>query len=152
MDGPLVVVKLCMFMSRCTVATFIIISGGPLQAQLSVTSLPDLMFGKVDATKVIVEGTAVLLYCEVNSRAATLMVTWNMDGERVVQNLPHIRLRTFTSTNSVTLRLWLDYFGTSSVGIYQCTAQDGQEIAKGTSLRLTGICMYKILSCNEQSP
>jgi len=55
-----------------------------------------------------------------------------------VQNVPHLRLRTSITSSSTTLLLALDNAVSSDAGMYQCTAQDGQETASGSVLFLTG--------------
>ena len=109
-----------------------------IQAQLSVTSLPDVLFSGSDPTRNIVEGSVIWFYCEVNSISSTLSVTWNKDGGKLVQNVPHIILRTFTTSSSTTYLLVLDNVVSSDAGRYQCTAQDGQDIRSGTTLTITG--------------
>ena len=77
------------------------------------------------------------LYCEVNSISSTLSVTWNKDGGTLVQDVPHIRLRTSTSSTSTTLLLVIDNVVSSDTGIYQCTARNGQETANGIVFNMT---------------
>ena len=83
------------------------------------------------------EGSVIWFYCEVNSTSSALSVTWNKDGRQMVQDVPHIILRTST-TSSTTLLLVLDNVVSSDAGFYQCTAQDGQDTATGTTLTITG--------------
>ena len=111
--------------------------GHEVKAQLSVTSLPDLLFGESN-TRNIVEGSVIWLYCEVNSSSSTLSVMWNKDGESQVQDVPHIILRNFTSSSSSTLLLVVDNVVSSDAGLYQCAAQDGQFTATGNALDITG--------------
>ena len=107
-----------------------------VQAQLSVTSHPDTILSGSSAS--IVEGSVLWLYCEVNSTSSSLSVSWSKDGGSLVQDVPHIRLRTSTSSSSTTLLLVLDNVVSSDAGVYQCTAQDGLETACGSSLNVTG--------------
>ena len=111
--------------------------GHVVQSQLSVTSLPELLFSGSNPTKNIVEGSVIWLYCEVNSISSTLSVTWNKDGGQVVQHVPHTILRTSFSS-STTLLLVVDNVVSSDAGLYQCTAQDGQDTSTGTTLTITG--------------
>ena len=108
------------------------------KAQLSVTSLPDILFSGSNPTRGIVERSVMWLYCEVNSISSTLSVTWNNDGGQLVQDVPHIILKTSTTSSSTTLLLVLDNVVFSDAGLYQCTAQDMQDIATGTILNITG--------------
>ena len=55
-----------------------------------------------------------------------------------MQDVPHIRLRTATSSSSTTLLLVLDNVVSSDAGVYQCTAQDGLDNASGSNLTVTG--------------
>ena len=55
-----------------------------------------------------------------------------------MQDVPHIRLRTSTSSSSTTLLLVLDNMVFSDAGVYQCTAQDGLDTASGNELNITG--------------
>ena len=54
--------------------------GLEVKAQLSVISLPDILFSGSNPTRGIVERSVIRLYCEVNSTSSTLSVTWNKDG------------------------------------------------------------------------
>ena len=117
---------------------FLLFSDHKIQANLSVTSLPDLLFSGSNPTRSIVEGSVIRLYCEVNSNSSTLSATWNKDGRKVVQDVPHIIIRTSTSSSSTTLLLVLDNVVSCDAGLYQCTAQDGVISASGTALTITG--------------
>ena len=118
---------------------FLIFSDHKIQANLSVTSLPDLLFSGSNPTRRnIVEGSVIWFYCEVNSASSTLSVTWNKDGRELVQDIPHIILRNSTSTTFTTLVLVLDNVVSSDVGLYQCTAQDGLNMSSGTALTIRG--------------
>ena len=84
------------------------------------------------------EGSVIWLYTEVNSTSSALSVTWNKDGGQLVQDVPHIILKTSTTSSSTTLLLVLDNVVSSDAGQYHCTAQDGQDTATGTTLNITG--------------
>ena len=101
-----------------------------------MTSLPEVLF--TGGSRTIVESSVVWLYCEVNSTAPTLTVTWNKDGVALMQDVPHIRMRSSTSASATTLLLVLDNFQVSDGGTYQCSAQDGTSTAMGDTLTLTG--------------
>ncbi len=103
--------------------------------QLTVTSLPSSFFSGSSTS--VVEGSVIWLYCEVNSISSTLSVTWNKDGGQLVQDVPHIRLRT-TNTSSTTLLLVIDNVVSSDAGTYQCTARDGQYYVSGDNFTMTG--------------
>ena len=108
------------------------------KAQLCVTSLPVILFSGSNPTRGIVERSVIWLYYEVNSTSSTLSVTWNKDGGQLVQDVPHIILKTSTTSSSTTLLLVIDNTGSSDAGLYQCTAQDEQDTATGTTLTITG--------------
>ena len=55
-----------------------------------------------------------------------------------MQHVPHIRLRTSTSSSSTTVLLVLDNVVSSDAGVYQCSAQDGLDTASGNELNVTG--------------
>ena len=104
---------------------------------LVVSSLPEAVFS--GGSETVVEGSVVWLYCHVNSIASTLRVTWSKDGASLVQDVPHIRMRSSSDDTSTTLLLVLDNLQASDSGVYQCTAQDGGETVRGTALTLTGL-------------
>ena len=109
-----------------------------------MTSLPDVLFK--ESTWAVVEESVLWLYCEVNSTASSLVVAWSKDGDRLVQDVPHIRMRRSTSGSTTILLLVVDIFLESDVGTYRCTAQDGQDTASGTSLNLTGLIIMHVLA------
>ena len=113
------------------------VSIGVESQSLVVTSLPEDIFS--GGSETVVEGSVVWLYCQVNSTASTLRVTWSKDGASLVQDVPHIRMRNSSDDTSTTLLLVLDNLQASDSGVYQCTAQDGGETAMGTALTLTGL-------------
>ena len=84
------------------------------------------------------DGSVIWFFCEVNSTSSALSVTWNKDGGQLVQDVPHIILRTSNISSLTTLLLVLDNVVSSDAGLYQCTAQDGQDTATGTTLTITG--------------
>ena len=113
-----------------------------------MTSLPDTLFSGSSTS--VVEGSVLWLYCEVNSTSSSLSVSWLKDGVLLVQDSPHIRLRTTsTSSSSPTLLLVLDNVVSSDAGVYQCTAQDGVESASGSALTLSGLyyCLIILFIC-----
>ena len=101
-----------------------------------MTSIPDTIFSGSSTS--VVEESVLWLYCEVNSTSNSLSVSWSKDGGSLVQDVPHIRLRTATSSSSTTLLLVLDNVVSSDAGVYQCTAQDGLDNASGSNLTVTG--------------
>ncbi len=113
------------------------IAGITVHTRISVTSLPDLLFSE---HKSIVEGSVLWLYCEVSSISDTLSVIWNKDGGQLVQDVPHIRLRT-SNTSSTILLLAIDNVVSSDAGVYQCTARNGQDLIRGESLTMTGVIL-----------
>ena len=104
-------------------------------AKLSVSSLPDLLLSE---HKSIVEGSVLWLYCEVNSISSTLSVTWNKDGGQLVQDVPHIRLRTSNTSFSSTFLLVIDNVVSSDAGVYQCTARVGLDFVRGDIFNMIG--------------
>ena len=110
--------------------------------QLTVTSLPSSFFSGSSTS--VVEGSVIWLYCEVNSISSTLSVTWNKDGGQLVQDVPHIRLRTTDTSSSTTLLLVIDNVVSSDAGVYQCTAREGQDYVSGDNFTMTGKYFYSI--------
>ncbi len=78
------------------------------------------------------------LYCDASQISDLITVTWNKDGRSLVQNVPHIRLRTLTSSTSTTLLLVIDNAVSSDAGVYQCTAREGQEYVSGDNFSMIG--------------
>ena len=112
-----------------------------VQAQMSVTTLPNSLYNQSSR---VVEGSVIWLVCDVNSVSNTLSVTWNKDGRQLVQDVPHTVIRRSLMTNSfstTTLMLTIDTVVSSDAGMYQCTAQDGQETANGDTIPFTGKSM-----------
>ena len=56
-----------------------------------MTSLPDALFN--GGSQTVVEGSVFWLYCQVNSRTPTVTATWTKDSVPLVQDVPHIRMR-----------------------------------------------------------
>ena len=108
-----------------------------MQAQLSISSFPDFIFSA--SNRGILEGSVMWLFCEVNSVSSTLSVSWNKDGGCLIQDVPHIILRTSTTSSSTTLILVLDNIVSTDAGLYQCTAHDGLSTSNGSALTMTGI-------------
>ena len=109
-----------------------------VQAQLSVTTLPNSLYTQ---SSKVAEGSVIWLVFEVNTASNTLSVTWNKNGGQLVQDVPHIVIRRSLMTNTsstTTLMLTIDTVVSSDAGMYQCTAQDGQETANGDIIPITG--------------
>ena len=109
-----------------------------VQAQLSVSTLPTSLYTQSSR---VVEGSVIWLVCEANSASNTLSVAWNKDGGQLVQDVPHTIMRKplISNTSSSTiLMLTIDTVVTSDAGMYQCTAQDGQDTATGDIIPITG--------------
>ena len=101
-----------------------------------MTSLPAMLFN--GGNQSIVEGSVIWLYCEVDSVSPSLRVTWNKDNVPLTQDVPHIRMRSSSTTSSTTFLLVVDNFQSSDDGTYQCTAEDGVTTGNGSTLILTG--------------
>ena len=107
-----------------------------VQGQLTVTSLPAALFN--GGSQTVVEGSVVWLYCQVNITTPTVTVTWTKDSVPLVQDVPHIRMRSFPTHFYTTFLLVVDTFQNSDSGVYQCTVQDGAMTGMGTALTLMG--------------
>ena len=104
-----------------------------VQGQLTVNSYPKLLFSGESQT--VVEGSVVWLYCKINSNAPSLRVVWSKDGTPLIQDVPHIRLRSSIDADTSTLLLVLDVLHASDSGAYQCRAGN---TAVGETLALIG--------------
>ena len=100
-------------------------------------SLPDALFN--GGSQTVVEGSVVWLYCQVSIKTLTVTATWTKDSVPLVQDVPHIRMRSSQTDTDTTFLLVVDTFQSSDSGVYQCTVQDGAMTAMGTALMLTGI-------------
>lgn len=111
-----------------------------MSAQLTVTTLPNVLFQSNDGVHNIVEESVVWLYCTANSTIATPSITWTKNGVTLVHDPPHIRIRSSSDdTNmSTTSSLVVDNFKTSDNGSYMCQAGDGTVTMNSSVLSLTG--------------
>ena len=107
-----------------------------VNGQFTVTSLPAALF--TGGSRTVVEGSVVWLYCEVNSTSSNLTVTWNRDSASLVQDVPHIRMRSSTSGTCTSFLLVVEDFQVSDSGSYQCAVQEGTNTVMGDMLTLTG--------------
>ena len=105
---------------------------------IGILSLPDVLFSSGNQRS-IVENSVLFLYCQVNSTAPTLRVTWMKDGTPLIQDVPHIRLRNLLSgADTTTLLLVVDLLQVSDNGVYQCAAENEGRVAVGDTLILNG--------------
>ena len=109
-----------------------------VNAQLTVTPLPDILFQNNSGVHNIVEQSVIWLYCTANSATAT--ITWTKDGVTLVNDPAHIRIRSSSSGMSTTSSLVVDNFQSSDNGSYVCQARDGMMTASSSTLSLTGGC------------
>ena len=120
--------------------SFTLLSNSSLavNGQLTVTSLPDILFQNNSGVHNIVEQSVIWLYCTANSANAT--ITWTKDGVTLVNDPAHIRIRSSSSGMSTTSSLVVDNFQTPDNGDYECQARDGMMTAGSSMLSLTGEC------------
>ena len=118
---------------------------------LSVTSSPEFYFA--ESHRIVVPGSHIWLYCDVDSTSLFLTVEWYKNNVRLYQDAPHILMRQFASNTDTTLMFAIHNFQQSDNGVYQCIASEGGGIlssVKGKELALTGIlltkCLYVIVS------
>ena len=114
-----------------------------VSAQLTVTPLPDVLFQNNSGAHNVVEQSVIWMYCTANSTTAT--ITWTKDGENLVNNPPHIQIRSSTNNNetSSTSSLVINNFQASDNGSYVCQASDGTLTANSSRLSLTGECSWE---------
>ena len=86
-------------------------------------------------------GTVIRARCTANS-SCTPVVTWFKDGDSLLNDPPHIRIRTSTDDTEVTSVLTIDNFNTGDNGDYYCQAYDSTTTLNSTALSLTGEYIY----------
>lgn len=104
-----------------------------------MTSLPDVFFSEGTRNHTILVDSVIWLYCLANPKSPTLTVTWTKDNEPLIQDVPHIRLR---SSDNSTYILIVEDFQVFDSGAYQCIAQDGNITTPGSQASLIGIWHY----------
>ena len=116
--------------STCTAAS----------AQLRVVTLPNILFQNRNANHKIVSGSVIQLYCSATSMTGTPSITWVNNGVNLVNNPPHIRIRSSSNnTMNTTSSLTIDYFTSEDDGNYVCHATDGSTaLDKSTTLIING--------------
>ena len=112
----------------------------PYSSVLNVTTLPDVLFQNSGVVHSIAEGSVIWLYCTADSTTSTPSITWTKDGVTLVNDPPHIRIRSSNDTLlSTTSSLVVDNFGLADDdGTYQCQASDGTAVVSSSTLSLTG--------------
>ena len=105
---------------------------------LTVTSFPEALFN--GESQNIIEGTEAWFFCEVNMVSSALTLTWNKNGQVMIQDAPRIRLRSSRSDASTTTTylLVVESIEIADSGTYQCIAQERGSRVFGVTLRLTG--------------
>ena len=104
--------------------------------QLTVTPLPNVLFQSNGGVHNIGEQSVIQLYCTANSTTAT--ITWTRNRVLLVNNPPHIRIRSSSSGMSTTSSLVVDRFLASDNGSYVCQASDGTMAVNSSALSLAG--------------
>ena len=109
-----------------------------MSAQLIVNPLPDILFKNNGGVHSVVERSVIQLYCTAVSSATTLpTITWTKDRVTLVNDPPHIRIRSSSSGMSTTSSLVVDRFQSSDNGSYVCQARDGTMTVNSSTLSLT---------------
>ena len=108
-----------------------------MSARLIVNPLPNVLFESNGGVHNVVERSVIWLYCTANSTAAT--ITWTKDGVALVNDPPHIRIRSSSDGMSTTSSLVVDNFQASDNGSYVCQASDGTVTTNSSTLSLTGV-------------
>ena len=117
--------------STCTAAS----------AQLRVVTLPNILFQNRNADHKIVSGSVIQLYCSATSMTGTPSITWVNNGVNLVNNPPHIRIRSSSNNTEMhtTSSLTIDYFTSEDDGNYVCHTTDGSTVLnKSTTLIING--------------
>ena len=107
------------------------------QGQLSLEALPDVLFVNNSGVHNVELGTVIRARCTASSSSAPV-VTWFKDGSSLLNDPPHIRIRTSTDSTEVTSVLTIDNFITDDNGNYYCQASDSTTSMTSTTLSLTG--------------
>ena len=112
-----------------------------VNGQLTVAPLPNVLFQENSGSHSIVEGSVIWLYCTANSETATPTITWIKNGVTLVNDPPHIRIRSSSNVTdmSTSSSLVVDNFGLADDdGSYMCQASDGTSTVSSSTLSLTG--------------
>ena len=103
------------------------------------SSLPAAFFTASSAVD-IAEDSVLQLFCTADSSDAVF--TWDRGGTVLINDPPHICIRSNNDTNAVTSILTVDGFTTADNGAYQCsvgTAMANTQMLTGNS---AGLCLY----------
>ena len=101
--------------------------------------LPNILFEDNGGVHNVVERSVIQLYCTAISSTTILpTITWTKDGVALVNDPPHIRIRSSSSGMSTTSSLVVDNFQGSDNGSYVCQASDGTVTVNSSTLSLTG--------------
>ena len=87
------------------------------------------------------EESVIWLYCTANSETATPTITWIKNGVTLVNDPPHIRIRSSSNVTDMltSSSLVVDNFGLADDdGSYMCQASDGTATVSSSTLSLTG--------------
>ena len=81
----------------------------------------------------------IQVYCTVENNN-DISFTWTLNGTTLLNDPPHIRIRTNIDGTDTTSVLTVDNFRDTDNGVYQCTATDTKSMAagNGTAVSLTG--------------
>ena len=103
-----------------------------------MTSLPEVLFQADGGMQNVVEGSVIQLFCSIEFTRVTF--SWTKDGRSVVINVPHLRERTTSNSNTTTSMLTIDNFQSTDNGLYQCLVQsDSGGFGIGETANLRGM-------------
>jgi len=109
------------------------------RAQLRVVTLPNILFQNRNANHKIVSGSVIQLYCSATSMTGTPNITWVNNRVNLINNPPHIRIRSSSNNTETISSLTIDYFTSEDDGNYVCHATDGSTaLDKSTTLIING--------------
>ena len=106
------------------------------QGQLSLEALPRVLFVNNSGVHNVELGTVIRARCTASSSSAPTVV-WFKDGDSLLNDPPHIRIRTSTDDTEVTSVLTIDNFNTGDNGDYYCQAYDSTTTMNSNILSLT---------------
>ena len=135
---PQSIINLCLSSALC-------------EGQLSLQSLPDVLFVNNNGVHNVELGTVIRVRCTASSSSAPTM-TWFKDGSSLTNDPPHVRIRTSTDGTAVVSTLTIDNFDSTDDGDYFCQASDDTNSESSTTLSLTSKLTHEeiknLFSCN----
>ena len=119
------------------------------RGQLTLQTLPDLLFTNNNGVHNVGVGSVIRLRCTASSSSVPT-VTWFNDGAHLLNDPPHIRIRSSVGGNTISSVLIVDNFNVNDNGEYHCQASSGSSSMNSTILSFTS--ESHIIQCNLSIP